>query len=322
MPHVESLTVHRSVSTVENQMRNADPNARVNIYQDDLTLNGNADPLARGLALLQKKFLPLGLEVSIWTNPNGLSHNSNIVERTGMKKADAPIIFHLNSNLDDATSNTATTATLPLDSERPFHNETEKTELNILLDKRTDFIKKLTTLTENGLPIHIAQALLRDAAGSDAIWHMRCMGIPSHVASEMDRVVGQAYQDILGVGDLTVAQAKKLNIPMRDGGFGLSSAELQSEPAMMASWASCAARVAARVGLGCVDDLSAEVPGLRSALSKLQASRREAGDVPNDLTRLGSTATSQRALALPRQESHQGPARPLWSQQQTPGRPR
>ena len=85
----------------------------------------------------KKKFSPLGLELNkdkstIWTSPNGLSHNSNIVERTGMKRADAPIIFHLNSNLDDATNNTATTATLPLDSERPFHNETEKTELNIL----------------------------------------------------------------------------------------------------------------------------------------------------------------------------------------------
>ena len=152
-----------------------------------------------------------------------------------MKRADGPIIFHLNSNLDDATNNTATTATLPLDSERPLLNETEKTELNILLDKRTDFIKKVMTLTENGLPIHIAQALLRDAAGADANWHTRSMGIPSHVASEMDRVVGQAYQAILGVGDLTVAQAKQLFIPMREGGFGLASAELQAEPAMMAS---------------------------------------------------------------------------------------
>ena len=125
------LTVHRTVSIVENQMRNADPNARVNICQDDLTLNGNADPLAGGLTLLQKKLSPLGLELNkhkstIWTNPNGLSHNSNVVERTGMKRADAPIIFHLNSNIDDATSDTATTATLPLDPERPFHNETEK----------------------------------------------------------------------------------------------------------------------------------------------------------------------------------------------------
>ena len=116
------LPAHRTVSTVENQMRNADPNARVNIHQDDLTLSGNADPLTGGLVLLQKKFPPLGLELNkdkstIWTNPNGLSHNSNIVERTGMKRADAPIIFNLNSNLDDATSNTATTATLPLDSE-------------------------------------------------------------------------------------------------------------------------------------------------------------------------------------------------------------
>ena len=178
-----------------------------------------------------------------------------------MKRADAPTIFHLNSNLDDATSYTATTATLPLDSERPFHNETEKTELNTLLNKRTDFIKKLVTLTESGLPLHIAQALLRDAAGSDANWHMRSVGIPSHVASEMDRVVGQAYQAILGVGDLTVAQAKQLFIPMREGGFGLASAELQAEPAMMASWASCAARVTARIGLGGVDDLTAEIPG-------------------------------------------------------------
>ena len=65
------------------------------------------------------------------------------------------------------------------------------------------------TLTQSGLPIHIAQALLRDAAGSDANWHMRSMRIPSHVVSVMDRVVGQAYQAILGVGDLTVAQAKQ-----------------------------------------------------------------------------------------------------------------
>ena len=297
------FTVQRTVSIVENQTRNADPNARRNIYQDDLTFNGNADPLAGGLALLQKKFSLLGLELNkdkstIWTNPNGLSHNSNLVERTGMKRADAPIIFHLNSNLDDATNNTATSATLPLDSERPFHNETERTELNILLDKRTDFIKKLMTLTESGLPIHIAQALLRDAAGSDANWHMRSMEIPSRVASEMDRVVGQAYQAILAVGDLTVAQTKQLFIHMREGGFGLSS--LQSEPAMMASWASCAARVTARIGLGCVDDLSADIPGSRSTLSKLQAIRREAGEDPNNLTILGSTATSQRALALSR----------------------
>ena len=87
---------------------------------------------------------------------------------------------------------------------------------------------------------------------------------------------------------------------MREGGFGLASAELQAEPAMMASWASCAARVTARIGLGGIDDLTAEIPGLRSALSKLQAIRREAGEDPNDLTRLGSTATSQRALALSR----------------------
>ena len=214
-----------------------------------------------------------------------------------MKRAEAPIVFHLNSNLDDATNNTATTVTLPLDSERPFHNETEKTELNILLDKRTDFIKKLMSVTENGLPNHIGQALLRDAAFSDANWHMRSMGIPSRVASEMDRVVGQPNQAILGVGDLTVAQAKQLFIPMREGRFGLSSAELQSEPAMTASWASCAARVTARVGLGCVEDLPTEIPGLRSALPKLQAIRREAGDDLNDLARLGSTATSQRALS-------------------------
>ena len=71
----------------------------------------------------------------------------------------------------------------------------------------------------------------------------------------------QAYQDILGVGDLTVAQAKQLFIPMREGGFGLASAELQAEPAMMASWASCAARVTARIGLGGIDDLTAEIPG-------------------------------------------------------------
>ena len=101
---------------------------------------------------------------------------------------------------------------------------------------------------------------------------MRSMETPSHVASEMDRVVGQAYQAILGVGDLTVAQAKPLFIPMHEGGFGLSSGELQSEPTMLASWASCAARVTARVGLGCIVDFSAKVPGLRSALSKLQAS--------------------------------------------------
>ena len=121
-----SLIVHRTVSTVENQMRNSDPNARVNICQDDLTLNGNADPLARGLILLQKKFSPLGLDLNkdkstIWTNPNGLSHNSDLVERTGMKRTDVPIIFHLNSNLDDAASNTATT-TLPLDPERNRKN--------------------------------------------------------------------------------------------------------------------------------------------------------------------------------------------------------
>ena len=102
------------------------------------------------------------------------------------------------------------------------------------------------------------------------------------------------------MGDLTVAQAKQLFIPMPEGGFGLASAELQAEPAMMASWASCAARVTARIGLGGIDDLTAEIPGLRSALSKLQAIRREAGEDPNDLTRLGSTATSQRALALSR----------------------
>ena len=106
------------------------------------------------------------------------------------------------------------------------------------------------------------------------------MGIPSHVASEMDRVVGQAHQDILDVDDLTVAQAKQLFIPMREGGFGLASAELQAEPAMMASWASCAARVTGRIGLGCIDDFTAEIPGLRSALSKLQAIRREAREDP------------------------------------------
>ena len=66
------------------------------------------------------------------------------------------------------------------------------------------------------------------------------------------------------MGDFTVAQAKQLFIPMREGGFGLASAELQAEPAMMASWASCAARVTERIGLGGIDDLTAEIPGLRT----------------------------------------------------------
>ena len=35
-----------------------------------------------------------------------------------------------------------------------------------------------------------------------------------------------------------------------------------------------------RVGLACFDDLRAEVPGLRSALSILQAIRREGGNDP------------------------------------------
>ena len=75
-------------------MRHADPNATVNIHQDALTLNGNAEPLAEELAQLQRKFEPLGLELNkdkstIWTNPNGPSHTSNLAERTGMMKADA-----------------------------------------------------------------------------------------------------------------------------------------------------------------------------------------------------------------------------------------
>ena len=111
-----------------------------------------------------------------------------------------------------------------------------------------------------------------------------------------------------------IAQAKQLFIPMREGGFGLASAELQAEPAMMASWASCAARVTARIGLGCIDDLTVEIPGLRSALSKLQAIRREAGEDPNDLTR-----HPQQPRTLPRQQNHQRLARSHWSQQQTPG---
>ena len=114
----------------------------------------------------------------------------------------------------------------------------------------------------------------------------------------MDRVVAQAYQSIIGIGDLTAAQARQLFTPVRDVGVGVSSAELHAEPAMMACWASRAARVTARIGLACVDDLSAEVPGLRSAMSKFQAIRREAGDDPNDLPRLGTTATAQGALAL------------------------
>ena len=161
-----------------------------------------------------------------------------------------------------------------------------------------DFINKLQTITTKGLPIHIPKALLQEAAGSDANWPMRCMGILSHVASETDRLVGQAYQSILGIEDTT--QAKQLFIAMSDGGFGLSSAEFQGEPAMMASWTACAMRVTARIGLACVDDLSVEITGLRSALSKLQAIKRVAGDDPNDMTSLETFATSQRALALSR----------------------
>ena len=139
------LVVHRSVSTVENQMRNADPNARVS--QDDVALNGNTDLLAEGLALLQKKCAPFGLELNkdkstIWTNTNGLSHNSDLVERTGMKKADAPIIFHYKSIVEDTIDNTATTATLPLDPERPFHKETENTELNAPFGKEVGLLQQ------------------------------------------------------------------------------------------------------------------------------------------------------------------------------------
>ena len=38
--------------------------------------------------------------------------------------------------------------------------------------------------------------------------------IPNHVAREMDRTVEQAYQTVLGIGDLTMAQAKQIFFPM------------------------------------------------------------------------------------------------------------
>ena len=80
------LTVHRTVSTVGNQMRNSDPNARVNIYQDDLTLNGNADPLAGGLALLQKLFSPLGLELTRTSPPSGRTPTDSPTTPTSLKE--------------------------------------------------------------------------------------------------------------------------------------------------------------------------------------------------------------------------------------------
>ena len=61
---------------------------------------------------------------------------------------------------------------------------------------------------------------------------------------------------ILGIKDMTNAQ---LFIPLRDGGFGLSSAEVQAQPALMASWIACEMRVTARIGLACVDEVSAEI---------------------------------------------------------------
>ena len=49
----------------------------------------------------------------------------------------------------------------------------------------------------------------------------------------------------------------------------------------------------ARIGLACVDDLSAEVPGLRCVQTPNHQARSW-----NDLTRLGTTATTQSSLAL------------------------
>ena len=45
-PHLPVDSAENRVHCRKKQMRNADPNARVNIYQGDLTLNGNTDLLA------------------------------------------------------------------------------------------------------------------------------------------------------------------------------------------------------------------------------------------------------------------------------------
>ena len=156
-----------------------------------LTLNGSTDPLPKVWPCFKRDS---GLEPNkdkstIWTNPNGQSHMTDLAWRTGMKKADAPVMVHRVTIADDTTNNTATTVTLP-------HQL------------------------------------------------MRCTGIPDHVASEIVRVVGQTYQCILGIDDMTQAQMRQLFIP---------------------GWTACVVRVTARIGLACVGDLSAEIPGFGSA---------------------------------------------------------
>ena len=137
-------------------------------------------------------------------------------------------------------------------------------------------LAELPSLASPHLPAVQVGALLLRLCGVGKVTHLLRSNPPAYTqraAAAFDKAVFEAYEELVELDPLTVAQAMQCRLPLRLGGRGLRSQEV-APAAWAASWAQCLAEVRERSGLACLGNLTdCSLPlaaSCRDALAALQ----------------------------------------------------
>ena len=163
------VTTHGALKGAAERMSVVDPSARIYAYQDDIILVGSAAAIREGIAFLRAALRTRGLEMradkcELYAPAVADTQAQELAQALGVKRVDVPTVFRLDAQLGDPDRVPTTQAQ---DSEATLLMASSSLVVAKIIDQRRAYCARLLALAGAGLPVAIAQALLRDQTSSD-----------------------------------------------------------------------------------------------------------------------------------------------------------
>lgn len=322
------LTLAAPLQHLEDILTSQDREAFVASYQDDVptvvdeTLLGVVAPTFRAAVA------PLGLSLNEEKSPAYFQPSGDpaVCRAYSGARTTTPKVMRMSADGTLATSPLIAGAD-GLEALIPSGSD----EYAGILSRRTLFCERLVALHGAGLDRQLAQALLRAQTAGDAQFIAAATGLPLTVRRQLDDLVCSVFWRLCGLDGSTMSETHRARLfqPLRDGGFGFSSAVHYADAALTVSWMDSLPQIVREIGAPSLQALLARIPSLEAHLTCLDqrvagALTRWYGTTPTDgmqhRPNQRSLAAANQMLALhSAQASVPDPERAVWRSGGGPG---
>ena len=154
-----------------------------------------------------------------------------------------------------------------------FENAAVGSDMATSITKVTKMATQLAYLTANGLPLQLAQHLLRVGTNNLTQHILAAKPISAEKVAAFDNNLRQAWQTLLEL-PLTDAAWVRGSLPMKEGGVGFGMIGPRAPAAYVSAWSRTWSYVAKHMGVDTATDLLSLDPGLATELSGAAAALR------------------------------------------------